>query len=185
MKIEIQLAGSTDQLEQIVDLQKSNLQVNVSDEESANEGFVTIAYSLEDLKALQAIEPQVIALADGMVVGYALVMTRQSEALIDWLEPMFQKINSVDYQGERLGNVNYLVMGQICIAKEFRKLGIFRSLYEFYQQQFSTKYPYLITEVARTNPRSHQAHLAIGFKEILLYELNGDHWHLILWDWRS
>ena len=57
-------------------------------------------------------------------------------------------------------------MGQICIAKNYRKQGIFRGLYHFYKAELQYQFNYLITEVAAINPRSMQAHEAVGFKII-------------------
>ena len=74
-------------------------------------------------------------------------------------------------------------MGQICIAKNYRKQGIFRGLYHFYKAELQYQFNYLITEVAAINPRSMQAHEAVGFKIIDTYEADGIVWNIMDWDW--
>jgi RimJ/RimL family protein N-acetyltransferase len=75
-------------------------------------------------------------------------------------------------------------MGQICVAKKYRKQGIFRGLYAFYKEELQDQFDFLITDVAVINERSMQAHEAVGFKKIDTYEEDAVVWNIIAWDWR-
>ena len=87
---------------------------------------------------------------------------------------MFKKIETVLEK-----DINYMVMGQVCIAKLFRKKGIFRGLYSHMRKELKEKYQMIITEVDAENQRSLAAHYAIGFNDLLFYEASKRKWHLI------
>lgn len=86
---------------------------------------------------------------------------------------------------EILGNKKYLAMGQICIAKEYRKQGIFKGMYNFYKEELSDEFDCLLTEVATSNKRSLESHKSIGFKTLKTQVTNGILWELVNWDWTS
>jgi predicted GNAT family N-acyltransferase len=98
---------------------------------------------------------------------------------IEVLIPMFERIDSV-----LSPNKSYVIMGQVCVDKNYRKQGIFRGLYDFYRTQLQHEFDYLITEVAVINQRSMNAHESIGFKKIDSYEEEGINWNIMLWDWK-
>lgn len=171
-------AGSDDELRQILELQRANSPAAVTEEEIITEGFVTVQHSFEILKAMNDKCPHVIAVSEGRVVGYTLCMLPDFKEDIDVLKPMFRKIE------EQLSpTTSYIVMGQVCIDKAFRKRGIFRGLYNHMKQVLQPDFDLLITEVDVANPRSMQAHYAIGFELLHAYSSGGQDWELIFWDW--
>lgn len=98
---------------------------------------------------------------------------------IEILISMFDKIDKLIPKDK-----NYVVMGQICVDKNYRKQGIFRGMYDFYKKELSTEYDYLVTEVSVLNKRSMMAHEFIGFKTIETYTSNEIIWNIISWDWK-
>ena len=177
-------AQTTGELQQILDLQLSNLPVTISERELKAEGFVTVHHDLETLQAMNESYGHILAKENDQVIGYALVMLREFEKRIPVLVSMFQKINAIEYQGEKLGNTSYFTMGQVCIAKGYRGQGIFKGLYQKMKEVMSPHFRYLITEVDERNPRSMRAHHKVGFKDILHYKGDkGEDWVILLWDW--
>ncbi len=172
------ITSSTKELQQILQLQKTNLPVSISKTEKEREGFVTVEHDLDILKKMHDRQPHIIAKHEDHVIGYALSMVKDFKDQIPVLQPMFLKIDE-----ELQGKSSYLVMGQICIDKAYRKQGIFRGLYTKMRDELNTKYDLLITEVAASNARSLNAHYAIGFKDLMIYEDNTTKWHLIYWNW--
>jgi len=108
------------------------------------------------------------------------------------------------------GSFNYVVVGQICIRKGFRsKYQIFQRLYQLYKEKYCAKYRYLfthslthslthpltvtrllqfshcITEIAKDNPRSLQAHIRVGFKIVHTSLFNGTEFYIVAWDWNK
>jgi L-amino acid N-acyltransferase YncA len=112
-------------------------------------------------------------------------MTEQSKFDIPILAPMFEVFNQVIYHGKKISEYRYLVVGQVCVAKEFRGKGVLNLCYQAYKKQFESKYDFAITEIAQKNIRSMKAHERIGFKTIHQYrESNGMDWNIVVWDWK-
>lgn len=168
---------SNQELDQILELQRTNIPSSISEDESKVEGFVTVHHNLEILKAMNEKCAHIIAKRNDKVVGYALCMLKEFKKNVEVLKPMFRQIDNCLNNDE-----TYFVMRQICIDKQFRKRGIFRSMYEFMKQEMASKYDMIITEVDEENTRSLNAHYAVGFKLLQSYSSQRD-WALIYWDW--
>ena len=179
--------SQTDQdLAQILDLQKKNLAQSLSQDEINREGFVTVNHSFAGLKKMNSYEQSVIAKENDMVVAYLLAMTQQSKYDIPILVPMFEVFNQIIYRGRKISTYNYLVVGQVCVAKEFRGKGILDECYSEYKKRFEKKYDFAITEIAQHNLRSMKAHERIGFNTVHQYrESNGTDWNIVVWDWKK
>lgn len=165
------------EMNQILAIQERNFKHHLSEEEKAQEGFITVGHDFEMLKKMNDACPHIIAKDGDNVAGYALVMLRSFRNDIPVLTAMFE---SADHF---LGDKNYVVMGQICIDRPYRRIGVFRGLYEYYQQELSTTFDCLVTEVASKNKRSFEAHKSIGFKTLKTQISNGTSWELVSWDW--
>lgn len=171
-------SSSYQELHEILDIQKRNVKSILTDEELRSEGFITVNHNFEMLKKMNDTCPHIIVKDGNTVAGYALVMLPSFKQEIPTLIPMF---NIAD---ELLGDKNYLAMGQICIDKPYRKLGLFRGMYQYYRKELQNKFDCLITEVASDNIRSLEAHKRIGFK-ILLTQIRSDtSWVLMKWGWK-
>ncbi|MES2805389.1 MAG: GNAT family N-acetyltransferase [Bacteroidota bacterium] len=171
-------ASTLNELEQIRALQLQNSSQNISSEEKLQEGFVTVQHSVALLEQMNSACAHIIAKDNDAVVGFALVMLSGFRNEIKALIPMFERIDELIPKDR-----TYVVMGQICVDKDYRKQGIFRGLYHFYREELQHQFDYLITEVATINLRSMQAHEAIGFKIIDTYNEDGIVWNIVLWDW--
>ena len=171
-------------LQQILALQKANLAEQISETELQQEGFVTVKHDLKLLKALNEPNPHIIAKLGEEVIGYALVMSAEKADTVPVLIPMFEQIEKLTFEGQRLGAGRYVVMGQICIAKAYRGQGLFKALYLHMQACLQAQFPYVITEVSDRNKRSLRAHQKVGFHPLEIYnDPSGERWHLLLWDW--
>ena len=164
----------TGELEQILKLQKKNLPKYLSPEEMDKEGFVTVDHGFELLKKMNEACPHIIAKNKNRVVGYALCMHPRFANEIEVLRPMFDQIEKVLPK-----NTRYIVMGQICIDKDYRGSGIFRKLYKTMGYVLKPNFDCIVTEVDSTNRRSLSAHCAIGFKVLKTYLAGEREWKLI------
>jgi len=174
MAIQIGQVRNKLELEEILSLQKENLPNALSKKEIEKEGFVTVSHTLDLLSTMNEVCPHIIAKNNDKVIGYALCMHPRFGDDIAILKPMFKEINSVLSQGEK-----YMVMGQVCIDREYRKKGVFQNLYKKMQEVIKPYYNCIITEVDALNKRSLNAHYAIGFVELKTYNSNGQKWHLL------
>ncbi|MDI1305705.1 MAG: GNAT family N-acetyltransferase [bacterium] len=170
--------STLDELEQIRTLQLQNSSQNITSEEKLQEGFVTVQHTVALLEQMNTACAHIIAKDEEKVVGFALVMLSSFRNEIEVLIPMFERIDSLIPAGK-----TYVIMGQVCVDKNYRKQGIFRGLYDFYRTQLQQEFDFLITEVAAINLRSMSAHEYIGFKTIDSYEEDGINWDIMLWDW--
>lgn len=167
-------AITDDELHQILNLQKQNLPNSLLSSEIEQEGFVTVIHTFDILKQMNDCCPHVIAKYNKHVVAYALCMHPKFANEIEVLKPMFIEINNIVSP-----DLKYMAMGQICVDKSYRKIGIFRGLYNFMKQELKSTFDTIITEVDAKNMRSLNAHLAVGFENLREYKTSDKHWFIL------
>lgn len=163
------------ELHQILGLQQKNLFANITDEERKLEGFLTVEHTFDLLKKMNEACPHVIAKINDKMIGYALCMHPQFSTEIAVLRSMFDEIEVINPKPGK-----YVAMGQICLDKDYRKQGIFRSLYRTMSDSLKPEFDAIITEVDTKNIRSINAHYAVGFKHLKSYNSEGHDWELII-----
>lgn len=179
-------ANSKNDLEGILKLQKSNLPQNLNSVEIQSQGFVTVNHTYDLLKKLNDHEKHIIAKDHDKVIGYVLAMTKHSKFDIPILLPMFNEFDTVLFKDKKISEYNYILVGQVCVDKEYRGQGIFDKSYDNYKKIYKDKYEFAITEIAKTNYRSLNAHKRIGFDEIYSYVgPDKTEWIVVLWDWKK
>ena len=183
--IEIKLVSEPGELAGIKKLQNENLRNNLDPEEREKEGFVTAEYSLEFLEQMHNHEPSVIAKDGGKVIGYALAATREVSHQHALLKYLLDVVDTKSFDGRPLQGEEYILVGQLCVAKEYRGQGLARRMYDYYRQELSGKYPYCVTDIDEANPRSVKAHLKSGFRILDTLHYEGSSWHIVIWDWRK
>jgi len=173
-----------EEIRQVLELQKVNLPVNLTAEQIASQGFVTVVHSFETLKKMNDQEQSIIAKDNEKVVGYLLAMTNKSKNDIPILIPMFKVFDEVVFKGRKISDYKYIVVGQVCIAEGYRGKGFLDECYIAYRGHLRSKYDFAITEIHDTNQRSINAHKRIGFETVHQYtDAEGNLWHVVLWDW--
>lgn len=182
--------SSEEELQQILDLQQKYLARNTGKEEMQSQGFLTVRHTPELLKKMHSLAPSIIIKDGDEVVAYALVMLRECRDLIADLVPMFNTLDNLEYQrvqhqGKPLVEYSFYVMGQICVAKEYRGQGLFDMLYQKHREVYAHQFDFIVTEIATRNTRSMRAHERVGFKTIHTYRDDLDHWAVVVWDWRE
>ncbi|WP_394820780.1 GNAT family N-acetyltransferase [Pendulispora albinea] len=183
--IEVTLVEGRQDLERILALQSANLREVVAAEDARREGFVTVAHTLAILEQMHSIAPSVIARDGEHVAGYALVMPVEARTLIPMLEPMFHQFETLLWRGQPLAALPYYVMGQICVAHDYRGQGVFDALYREHRARYASRFALCVTEVATRNTRSMRAHARVGFEVVRTYRDAVDEWAVIAWDWTS
>ncbi len=174
------------ELHQILELQQKNLACNNSPEVVESQGFVTVEHTFELLKRMNDAIPQTIGKDGDQLTGYALVMLKEFRPFIPVLEPMFALFADIMYEGKSLSEYNYYVMGQICVAEEYRGQGIFDRMYQHQRKQFSSRFDLCITDVVTRNQRSLNAHTRVGFETVHEFDDPwGTRWAIIVWDFRK
>lgn len=169
----------------ILDLQSRNLKKNITTEEAQSQGFLIAEFSMDYLKKMNDAHPSVIAKMDDQVVGYALIATQAARIGHPLTEDLFNQIDSLSFDGIPLHQSKYAVIGQLCVDKSVRGLGLVQQLYGRFKQELEAEYDFGITDVARANSRSLKAHIKTGFQVIHSIGYGGIEWDVVLWDWRK
>ena len=179
------LATTDREIQEIRDLQEVNLKENVAAENRLSDGFLTAKYELDFLKAMNGLTPAIIAKQNGLVVGYALATDRSLLAQHPLLKDLGTQINKIPFGGQFIGDFDYLVVGQLCVAKEVRGRGLAQDLYARFKATYENRYPFAITDVDRDNLASLKTHLKVGFQVVSTLLYGGSNWHVVVWDWRK
>lgn len=181
----ITIAKDIEDLKGIKLLQQQNLKQNLTAAEAAEEGFVTAEYSLGYLQQMHNESPSVIARDNHIIAGYALATTKEVGMQHDLLSDLFTTIDKLTYRSYPLKNSAYIVVGQLCVARDYRGTGLAQKMYDAFRRMYEDKFDYCITDVAESNPRSLKAHLKSGFRVIDVLNYGGTTWNVILWDWKN
>ncbi len=183
MSVVITKAASTEDLQGILELQQQNLPSNISTQEALEQGFVTVIHDIGILESMNNAAAHTIAKDGEKVVGYCLSMLQTFRHKIPVLEPMFDMIDDLQWRGKSFKEVPYFVMGQTCVAKAYRGIGLFDGLYQGLKTNFNTDFNVVVTEISVRNQRSWRAHQRVGFELVLEYDApDGERWLIVAWD---
>ena len=183
--ISIGLSNGWSDLDGILELQRENHRARVTTEEGARNGFVTVEHTRAILEQMHRQGPSLVARRGERVVGYALTMTLGCRPLLAVLEPMFARLEQLEYRGRALNAWEFYVMGQVCVAAAERGKGVFDELYQGHRDHFSDRYQLLVTEISARNGRSLRAHARVGFGEVARYRDETDDWVIVALDLRA
>lgn len=183
--INIGKVESYNDLLQIRELNQNNLKNNLSEEDRLEYGFLTLDYGIDLLKDVNKIQKSIVARDNDKIVGYAIVIDKTVYGLNKLFDDLIDRLSTITFNTKKLKNINYALVGQLCIKKEYRGLGVVKEIYKFYKKEYSKKYHYLITDIDERNKRSLSAHLKIGFQIIDNFYWGESNWNIILWNWND
>ena len=159
-------------------------QVDKIKENDKKDGFVTTAFTKEELSDLITLEQGIfIAVEDEEVIGY--VMSASWSFWSRW--PMFafmiNDLPKLTYLEQKLSIDNSYQYGPVCIDKKVRGTGVLEKLFDFALKHMSKKYPILVTFVNKINPRSMNAHhKKLGLDIIQEFEFNNNQYIEFVYD---
>lgn len=187
MSIEYTLVSQPHDVELILALQAANHRDRVDAVTAASDGFTTVLHDPAVLRAMNERHPSAIAKSGAALAGYCLMMPQGFRDRVPILQPMFAQIEQLQWRGKALaGDPGWFVMGQVCVAREFRGLGVFDGLYHQLRRAYAGQFHLTVTEVSQRNMRSLRAHRRVGFETLHVYpdSVADDVWELMAWDWR-
>jgi len=159
-------------------------QIDTINEEDKKDGFVTTAFTKEELTQLIREEEGLFILKKGTEV-LAYVMAASWGFWSQWkmFEFMIENLEKLEYLGQKLSIENSYQYGPICIDKSLRGLGILEKMFNFSREIMSHKYPILVTFVNKKNPRSFEAHhRKLGLEIIKEFSYNGNEYYQMVYD---
>jgi len=177
-------ASTIEDLEDIKFLQSQNHKSILSADEKSTQGFLTAQYSIDFLKIMHEAEPAVIARdEEGNLAGYVLASPKSVRGIHSLLDELFTTADNLTFNGKKLEEVNYVLVGQLCVAKPFRGMGLVPRMYDFFKKELSSKYDCSITDVDMNNPRSLKAHLNSGYSILATLEYGAITWNVVIQNW--
>ncbi|WP_116125572.1 GNAT family N-acetyltransferase [Lewinella sp. IMCC34183] len=184
--LKVTLANKDYQLKQILELQQANVLEHVDADTASSQGFVTATHDLPLLKKMTAAASSVVAQRDRKVLGYCLAMTRDFSRDVAVLTALIARQDNLKHRGKPLGESGYLIMGQLCVAKEARGQKLADRMYKYLRGCYHPRFPYCVTAIDERNTRSLHVHRRIGFEELDRFSSpDGRNWVLVIWNWRD
>lgn len=173
-------AQNDQDLEGILALQVINLPGSISSKEALEQGFLTVVHEMDLLRDMNRPFAHTIAKKGDDVVGYALSMTEDFKERVPVLVPFLERIRDMEWQSQPVATFRYILMGQVCVAKNYRGQGVFKGLYQKMQERMAPHFDLILTEISERNTRSIRAHEKVGFVEMTRYQApDGEHWLVV------
>lgn len=159
-------------------------QIDSIKEEDKKDGFVTTAFSQEELKNIIVQEQGIfIAIKDDEVMGYVMSASWQYWSKWPMFAFMIEDLPKLEYLGQTLRIGNSYQYGPVCIDKRVRGSGLLEQLFDFALESMSQKYPILVTFVNKVNVRSYEAHKRkLGLEVIQEFEYNNNQYYEFVYD---
>ncbi len=157
-------------------------QIDSIEEEDKKDGFVTTAFTKEELTQLIEQEHGLFIAKEGDEV-LAYVMSASWEFWSKWemFEYMIADLPNLSYKGVHLSTENSYQYGPICIDKRVRGTEVLPTIFDFALNYMSKRYSILVTFVNQINPRSYEAHhRKLGLDIIQEFEFNDNrYWEMV------
>lgn len=171
--IEYRRAGPEDYAE-IVRLQRANYIANLTAEER-REGFLSAEFSLDQVAAIASDLGIAIVTMDDALAGCLCGIRREFDHGSPVVEKMLESYDQAWFQGKPLSVFNSYIYGPVCIARQYRRRGLLRGLYDFQNKDLAGQFEVGVALVSHSNPHSMQAHVeGLGMTEAGEFELNGN-----------
>ncbi|HIP45163.1 MAG TPA: GNAT family N-acetyltransferase [Sulfurospirillum arcachonense] len=159
-------------------------QVDSIEQEDKKDGFVTTAFTHEQLSNLITKEQGLfIAIENDEVVGYVMSASWEFWSIWPMFVQMIKDLDSLEYLEQKLTTKNSYQYGPVCIDKKYRGSGLLEKLFDFAREHMSKKYPILVTFVNKINPRSFAAHTKkLGLTVIKEFKFNNNSYYELVYD---
>jgi len=159
-------------------------QINSIHEEDKKDGFVTTAFTKEQLHELIEKEQGIFIACDkGEVIAYVMSASWQFWEAWPIFAHMLRELPHLSYLGQQLTPYNSYQYGPVCVDKRVRGRGILEQLFEFARQHMAKRYPILVTFINKINPRSFTAHTQkLELEVIHEFTFNNNHYYELAYD---
>jgi len=158
----------------ILQLQSANYITNLSDEE-LKEGFLSAQFTLEQTAQIAEDLGTMVAVVDQELAGFLCAFRREFDTGSPVIAKMLDSYDRVTFEGRPLNSFNSYIYGPVCIAREHRRRGLLRGLYEAQKRDLAGRFEVGVAFVSRSNPHSLQAHVAgLGMIEVGDFDLKGN-----------
>ena len=170
--------GELPDIPAVLELQRQ-YHINTIQEEDKKDGFVTTAFTKEELQELIEKEQGIfLAIDAGIVIGYVMAGSWSYWSKWAIFAHMIKDLPNLKYQGKVLSTANSYQYGPVCVHKEYRGKGVFQALFNFSREVMSTRFPIMVTFINKINSRSYEAHARKTDLEVVQeFEFNNNHYY--------
>jgi hypothetical protein len=159
-------------------------QVDTIDEQDKKDGFVTTAFTAQQLTDLITQEQGLFIATEGkQVVAYVMAASWQFWSRWPMFAHMIKDLPNLTYLGQTLSVDNSYQYGPVCIDKSLRGSGMLEEIFDFSRREMAKRYPILVTFINKINPRSFAAHTKkLKLSVIQEFEYNNNHYYELVYD---
>lgn len=159
-------------------------QVDTIKPEDKKDGFVTTAFTKEELTELITKEQGLfIAYRDDEVLAYVMAASWNFWSKWPMFAFMIKDLPNLNYLGQTLSVSNSYQYGPVCIDKRVRGTGVLEEIFDFSRVHMHKRFPILVTFVNKINPRSFNAHTKkLKLHVIQEFEFNGNTYDEMVYD---
>lgn len=159
-------------------------QVDSIKEEDKKDGFVTTAFTKDELTSLIEKEDGLfLCFKDDILVAYVMCASWQFWSAWPMFRYMLKDLPNLSYKGIQLSESNSYQYGPICIDKSQRRSDVLPLLFDFARDIMSLKYKILVTFINKNNPRSFNAHTRkLNLEVINEFEFNNNNYYELAYE---
>ena len=159
-------------------------QIDSIKEEDKKDGFVTTAFTKEELTSLIEEENGLfLCFVNEKLVAYVMSASWSFWSVWRMLKYMLGNLSSLSLKGVGLSEFNSYQYGPICIDKSQRGTDVLPLPFEFAREEMNSKYPILVTFINKVNQRSYEAHVRkLGLEVITEFEFNNNNFYELVYD---
>ena len=133
--------------------------VNTIEENNKVDGFVTTAFTKEQLSILVTKEQGLfIGTKNNKVIAYVMAASWHYWSQWPLFAHMIKQLHKVKYLTKTLNTKNSYQYGPVCLDATIRGSGALESIFDFARNEMTKRYPILVTFINVTNTRSYAAH---------------------------
>jgi len=162
-------------------------QIDSIKEEDKKDGFVTTAFSKDELRDLILKEQGLfIAKEEDEVKAYVMSASWEFWSQWDMFAFMIKDLEKLTYKGVQLNTQNSYQYGPIAIDKSVRGTKVLHNIFHFALANMAKRYPYLLTFINKKNPRSFAAHTKkLGLEVIKEFEYNNNSYYELIFETKN
>lgn len=142
----------------ILNLQAANFIANLSAEERG-EGFLSAQFSPEQTAQIAEDLGTMVAVIDDRVAGFLCAFRKEFDTGSPVIAKMLASYDQLSFDGRPLSEFSSYIYGPVCIAREHRRRGLLRGLYEAQKRDLAGRFEIGVAFVSRDNPHSLSAHV--------------------------
>jgi Leu/Phe-tRNA-protein transferase len=159
-------------------------QVDHIAEEDKADGFVTTAFTYEEMEKLITQEQGLfIAVNEEAVLGYVMAASWDFWSKWEMFRFMIADLPNLTYLDQQLSTENSYQYGPVCVDKSVRGSGILECLFDLAREEMAKRFPILVTFVNKKNPRSYQAHKRkLGLTVLKEFVYNNNEYYEFVYD---